>query len=125
MKNYRYLFEMAAALAVYLLVLVASLSYLKHNVLRDPMRLVVTLLPVLPCLLVIWTVLRLLSRLDEMQRQIHLQAFAFAFVATALLSFSYGFLENIGFPQLSMFVIWPMMASLWGVGIAIGVWRYR
>ncbi|WP_228145988.1 hypothetical protein [Acinetobacter sp. ANC 4558] len=69
--------------------------------------------------------MRLITRLDELQRQIQLYALAFAFTATAFASFSYGFLENIGFPQLSMFVIWPVMATLWGVGVAIGVWRYR
>ncbi|MDQ8953389.1 hypothetical protein RFH42_10500 [Acinetobacter rudis] len=71
------------------------------------------------------SVIRLITQLDELQRQIQLYALAFAFTGTALTTFSYGFLENIGFPHFPIFMVWPVMATLWGVGVAIGIWRYR
>lgn len=125
MKKYRSLIEFSASMLLYIVVLICSLNYLKNENISYSTQIFVTLFPIIPCILVGWSVLRQLARLDEMQQQIQLQAFALAFVGTALITFSYGFLENIGFPRLSMFFIWPLMAMLWGVGIAIGSWRYR
>ena len=125
MKKYKSLIEFSASILLYVVVLICSLNYLKNDDIRYSTQIFVTLLPIIPCILVGWSVLRQLARLDEMQQHIQLQAFALAFVGTALITFSYGFLENIGFPHLSMFLVWPLMATLWGVGIAIGSWRYR
>ena len=44
--------------------------------------------------------------------------------ATALLSFGYGFLEGLGYPRLSMFGVWPLMAVLWLIGLALAGRRY-
>ncbi|MBT9384170.1 hypothetical protein KM176_09895 [Pseudooceanicola sp. CBS1P-1] len=85
----------------------------------------VSLLPVLPALGIFWVTLRDLARLDEMQRRIALEALALAYGATALLTFSYGLLENVGFPRLSMFAVWPVMGALWVLGKIIAQWRYR
>lgn len=125
MNKFRHLFELVLSILLYIVVLVFSLRNLKNNQLDDSTQMIVTLLPVIPCVFVCWSVIRQLSQLDEMQHRIQLQAFAIAFVGTALITFSYGFLENIGFPLLSMFFVWPLMATLWGMGIAIGSWRYR
>ncbi|ENV98269.1 hypothetical protein F938_01123 [Acinetobacter bereziniae LMG 1003 = CIP 70.12] len=125
MNKFRHLFELVLSILLYIVVLVFSLRYLKNNQLDDSTQMIVTLLPVIPCVFVCWSVIRQLSQLDEMQHRIQLQAFGIAFVGTALITFSYGFLENIGFPLLSMFFVWPLMATLWGMGIAIGSWRYR
>jgi len=125
MNKFRHLFELVLSILLYIVVLVFSLRYLKNNQLDDATQMIVTLLPVIPCVFVCWSVIRQLSQLDEMQHRIQLQAFGIAFVGTALITFSYGFLENIGFPLLSMFFVWPLMATLWGMGIAIGSWRYR
>jgi len=125
MKKYRSLIEFSASMLLYIVVLICSLKYLKNENIHYSTQIFVTLLPIIPCILVGWSVLRQLARLDEMQQHIQLQAFALAFVGTALITFSYGFLENIGFPHLSMFFVWPLMATLWGVGIAIESWRYR
>ncbi|TBU72195.1 hypothetical protein DNK10_21850 [Pseudomonas daroniae] len=52
-------------------------------------------------------------------------ALAITFVGTALLTFSYGFLEVAGFPRLSMFFVWPVLASLWALGTFAAWRRYR
>ncbi|USP42213.1 hypothetical protein [Acinetobacter sp. XS-4] len=125
MKKYKYLIELGSALILYLVVLVFSLRYLKKDNLDNTVQIFITVLPVIPCLLVVWSVLRQISRLDELQKHIQLFALAFAFTGTALLTFSYGFLENIGFPSFSMFIVWPIMAFLWGIGVVVGCLRYR
>ncbi|MEA1674025.1 hypothetical protein [Nitrospirillum sp. BR 11163] len=51
-----------------------------------------------------------------------LVAIGFAFAGTALLTFTYGFLEVAGFPRLSMFMVWPLMVLLLVVGQFLGRW---
>jgi hypothetical protein len=121
----RYATELGGALAAYILCLTVSLRLLSSGGQSDLMRLAITLLPMLPGIAICWVVLRALRRLDELARKIQLEAIGVAFAGTALITFSYGFLENIGLPSLSMFVIWPLMAALWFAGTIIGQLRYR
>ena len=87
-------------------------------------RVLVALLPVVPGAIVVIVALRFLSRLDELQRKIQGEALAFGFGATAILTFSYGSLQNVGFPDLSWTWIWPLMALLWLIGLVIATRRY-
>lgn len=82
------------------------------------------LLPMVGAAYVVVTVIATLHRLDEMQRKIQFDAFALAFLGTAVLTFGYGFLEGVGLPRLSMFVVWPIMAALWLIGTFVGRYRY-
>ncbi|MBG7037447.1 hypothetical protein GHV85_16600 [Pseudomonas aeruginosa] len=87
-------------------------------------RVFLALLPVPPMVALALVVIRYLRRLDEMARRIHLEALALAFVGTALLTFAYGFLETTGFPNLSMFFVWPLMGAFWAIGCVLGLRRY-
>jgi hypothetical protein len=42
-----------------------------------------------------------------------------------ILTFSYGFLEGLGYPRLSTFLVWPVLAVLWIAGHALARRRYR
>ena len=67
-----------------------------------------------------------LKQLDEMQQRIQLEALSIAFVGTALLGSTYGFLENAGLPRLEWGgFIWPVMVLLWAIGTVIACRRYR
>ena len=121
----RYLVEFGASLALYIVLLVVSLRLLAHGVQPQGARIVVSLLPMLAGLPLCVAVVRRLGRIDELQRKIQLEALALAFTGTALLTFGYGFLENAGLPRLTMFVVWPLMAALWVLGLALGHLRYR
>ncbi|HHH7389147.1 TPA: hypothetical protein ACP2SZ_005232, partial [Escherichia coli] len=70
-------------------------------------------------------VIRHIRHLDELARKVHLEGLAVAFVGTALITFSYGFLETAGFPRLSMFMVWSLMGPLWAVGSFFAWRRYR
>jgi hypothetical protein len=122
----RYHYELGAALILYAIVLVASLTLLHH--LEDAslvVRTTVSLLPIVPAGLMCWAIVRQLRRLDEMYLRIQLEALGFAFAASALLTFSYGFLENVGFPHISWFMVWPIMGLMWMIGLRIAARRYR
>lgn len=121
----RYLREFAAALVAYVAVLILSLAALARADLSAAVRAAISLAPMLPGLLLCWAVVRQLRRLDELQLRIQFEALGFAFAASALLTFSYGFLEIAGLPKLSLFVVWPLMAVMWLLGLLIAARRYR
>ena len=112
----RQLIEVGVAMLVYGLVLCASVFLLKTGYVDGTLAMLVALLPVLPCLAACWAVLRQWRRLDEGALRVQVQALGFAFFGTALLSLGHGFLEELGWPRLSMFAVWPVMAVLWIVG---------
>jgi hypothetical protein len=122
--TYRTPIEFGLGILAYLMVLVGSVTVVQANPTAD-WRYYVVVLPVFPAALVIWMFVRALTRLDEMQKRIHLQAFGFSLGATGLVTFGYGFLEGAGMPHLSWTYVLPLMAVLWGVGAAIFTWRYR
>ena len=125
MSGRRYFLELGACLVAYAAVLVVSLTALRHGQVAAGWKPVVALLPMAPAAGIIWAVLRQLARMDELQRRLQLEALAFAFAGTAVATFSYGFMENVGYPRVSMFAVWPLMAVLWTIGLFAARWRYQ
>lgn len=113
------------SMLAYMVTLVVSLRLLNGNDRGQTMQIVVSMAPMVPAVLLCWSVVRAIRALDELQRRIQFEAFALAFAGTALLTFSYGFLENAGMPRLSMFAVWPLMCALWTLGLVIGRLRYK
>ncbi len=119
----RYALELGLAILAYAGLLILSLTLLPH--LTDPAaRYLMSLLPMLPGSAIAWVILRQIRRLDELQRRIQLEALGFAFALTALLTFGYGFLELAGLPRLSLFSVWPLMATLWVAGLVLANRHY-
>ena len=125
MKSKQYVKELVTTLVVYGVLLVGSIELLTHVDIGRPWRDLIALSPMLPAAATTWIVLRELRRMDELQRRIQLEALGFSFAGTAILTFSYGFLEGLGYPRLSMFTVWPILAVLWVVGLALAHRRYR
>jgi len=125
MTNRQYLKELTATLLVYGAMLFGSIELLTHVQIARPWRDLVALGPMLPAAATAWVILRELRRMDELQRRIQLEALGFSFAGTAILTFSYGFLEGLGYPKLSMFSVWPILAVLWVVGLVLARRRYQ
>jgi len=121
----RGLISLLAGLAAYVAALVLSQRLLEGGVEGQGMRIAISLAPMLPALFICAAVVRSIRNLDEMQRKLQFEALALAFAGTALITFSYGFLEGTGFPKLSMFVVWPLMATIWFIGVMLGRLRFR
>jgi hypothetical protein len=119
-----YVIEFGTAMAAYAVILIISVSLLNAQP-HAPWRIPVALALVVPACFGLLAFVRFLRRLDELQRRIQLEAIGFAFGATAILTFAYGFLEDVGLPHLSWTLILPFMVLLWGLGLAIASWRYR
>ena len=125
MKSKQYTKELTTALVIYGVMLIGSIQLLTHMVVARPWRDLIALSPMLPAAATAWVVLRELRRMDELQRRIQLEALGFSFAGTAILTFSYGFLEGLGYPRLSMFTVWPILAALWIVGLVLARRRYQ
>jgi len=120
----RLYFALAIGFVVYVASLFISNSILSHDIESQIIRIMLSLVPMLPAVFICGAIVRSISQMDELQRKLQFEALALAFAGTALITFSYGFLEGTGLPKLSMFVVWPIMATLWVIGVLLGRVRY-
>ena len=104
----RYFAELLGGFGLYAAVLVFSIDV------GRPMpagigRTLIEVSPMLPFVAVLWVIVRYVRRMDEYQRLQTLENIGIAAGLTACWTFTYGFLENAGFPKLSMFNVMPVM----------------
>ena len=121
----RYVKEFLIAMSTYVIVLILSISILSRVELPKVWQIVISLAPALPVAFIILVLMRLLIDSDELQQRVQLLATSFAAALTGLITFSYGFLENVGFPKFPTFLIFPLMVVLWGIGLAYFSKRYE
>ncbi len=114
---------MILGLCAYVGMLGLSQRLLAGGTAGEGMQILLSLAPMLPAIFLCVVIIRMIRRMDEMQRKLQVEALALAFAGTALLTFGYGFLEGVGLPRLSMFAVWPVMAGLWVVGVLVGRFR--
>ena len=90
-----------------------------------PLRIVVTLLPVLPLFGVLGVSMRKYRESDELQRKIQAEGIIFGFGLTAIVTLTYGFLQaNADAPAISYVWVWPLLAVGWVIGMLIARRRY-
>ncbi len=123
-RNAQYYKELTGALVLYAIVLVASLT-IGQRMPPGPGQAAMYVSPMIPFLLVVWAIVRQVQRVDEFVRKTTLLHVAIAAAATAGWTFTYGFLENAGYPRLSMFTVWPVMGAVWGVLAVVDGLRHR
>ena len=123
----RYFTELFLWLALYAVLLIASLAVLdRHLVTWMPARIVVGLVPMVAAFGVLNLYMRRYRAQDELKQKIMAEGIMFGFGATAILTFSYGFLQRTAdFPELSYFFVWPVLAFSWVIGEWIACRRYR
>lgn len=122
--TYKTQIQFAFALLAFLMILVGSVTVLQASG-AITWRYLIAAAPAVPAAIVIWLFVRALSRLDEVQKRVQVQALGFSLAATALLTFAYGFLESIGWPAMNGTLVLPLTALLWGVGMIAIALRYR
>lgn len=116
--------DMSIGMVAYVLILFASIYYVKGH-LGDPLRFAVAVLPMLPLAFVARASVRRLTRLDELQRQIQYASLAVTVLVTALITLTYGFLENVGMPHVNVLWVWPLMGAIWGISACIAARYYQ
>jgi hypothetical protein len=88
-------------------------------------RLLLSAAPALPVLLTGVALLRFVLRADELQRRIHLQAFAAGFFAVLGVALTAGFLEVGGQPPISAWAFVVAGACVWLIALVTLNLRYR
>jgi len=121
----RYLKEFFFAMSMYVVVLIASVTLLNNYEFTRGWQIIISITPALPVFFVIVALMRMLMDSDELQQRVHLLATTFSAVLTGLITFSYGFLENVGFPKFPTFGVFPMLFVLWGIGLSYFTKRYE
>lgn len=119
-----YFRELFATLGVYCLFVLASSIY-ADSVPAGPLRSLLIASPILPALLMVWTIIRQFQRMDEYVRIWSLENLGMAAAFTAAFSLSYGFMEITGFPRLSMFATWSLIMGSWGVITCLRSWKEK
>ncbi|MFN8385023.1 MAG: hypothetical protein U0V48_01405 [Anaerolineales bacterium] len=121
----RYFKEFGISMGFYIVLLIGSVTVLTNFELPKAAQIAITLIPVIPTIFVVIAVMRALRDSDELQQKIQLQAVTFSAIVTGLITFSYGFLENIGFPHFPTLFVFPLMIALWGISLAYFNRRYQ
>jgi hypothetical protein len=125
LSSKQYLREFLIAMAAYSVVIIVSFTVIHASPSSAWWRIPLALVPVIPILFALRAFLRAFHRMDELQRRIHLEAFALSFGITCVVTFSYGLLGYVGLPSLNWVYILPLMTTLWGIGLAIATRRYK
>lgn len=110
---------MAAAVAM------IGWAIVRKGEIDPPWRAILATLPVVPAAAALWSYVRLLGRLDELQRRVHLEALGIAFAGTVLGTLAYGQIEREGVvPHLNWAFVWVLMSFLWAAGQLLANRRY-
>ena len=118
-----YVRETLGAMITYVVVFLVSVSLLNHGPSEAWWRIPLALTPIIPIFFAVRAFLRFFHRSDELQKRIQLEAFAVSFGVTCIVTFSYGLLENAGFPALNWTWVPTFMMVSWGIGSAIAALR--
>jgi ABC-type Na+ efflux pump permease subunit len=120
----QYAIEFGGSMILYTAAIFFSISFLNSNP-NSPWAIWVSLLPVLPALLATVAVIRALRKIDELQQKIQLMSFAWSFAIVGLSTFTYRFLENVGFPHIPYLWIFPFMIVTWGLATPVVARAYN
>jgi hypothetical protein len=116
---------LVAVIAMILSVIVVS-WLLKSLELGSALRLALVLAPVTAWIFALIAYFRLIQRLDELQKRIHLEALAFAFSGLAVAIIACEYLRKAGFiTALKPDYVLMMMMVLWPIGFVIAWRRYK
>lgn len=122
----RYLKEFGGSMAAYAVMVPVSMWRLRgyeHTLLGYG----IAFLPIIPSVLALalWAFMRMFRGLDELQRRIQLEAVAFSFLATCLITLTWAFQQNAGLPRFDVNWVAPLLILPWGLGLGIAERRYQ
>ena len=116
----RYLREFWPAMAAYVVLLLGSVWLLRHLE-STPLRVLATLVPVIPIVFVLRAMFRVIRDQDELERRIDLESIVAAGAVVGLGFFTYGLLLSANVlpqPRAETVAIWVLPALFACFGIA-------
>ena len=120
----RYVLQMTGLMAVYIVVLMLSIHALQTHSFEPVSRALIAVTPALPLFGVVAAVIQFMLSIDELQRQIHLEALAIAAGITAALAITYTFLEGVGLPHSQAWWAFVCIDIVWAAALPFIKRRY-
>lgn len=120
----RYLWQLVVLMLLYVVTLLASIHALKTGNFQPVWRDIIAGTPALPMFGVVAAVIAFMLSVDELQRQMHLEALAIAAGITAALSITYSFLEGVGLPHSQAWWAFACIDAVWGLSLPFVKRRY-
>ena len=113
-----------AAGAIFLIAVLLLARFVAEHAAEPTIRWLVALMGVALTAVVV-VAMRNLKRMDELERKIHSEAMAFAFLCSILIIAAYTFLKAAGLETPAVRWLLPAMMSCWAVGVLLAFRRYR
>ena len=112
-------------LGVYAVLLFGAISLINHHLVTGNWRIPLALAPMIAGIGIVYNTVSRFQRMDELEQKIQLVALAYAFGSTAVITFSYGFLESLAdAPLISYFWVWPILSLTWTIAQQIARRRF-
>lgn len=118
----RYFIEFNGAILLYLAAVVGRV-YAAPLVSDPTLKTLIILSPILPVFLAALAGLRFYRGIDEYHRLQILESLAIAAGTAGVITISWSFLEDLGFPHLSISYAWPIIAAVWGIVALYFGWK--
>jgi hypothetical protein len=110
--------------ALFVIVLLTSI-YFNTEEIGQSLQIILALAPAIPGLFFIVSIGYAISRLDDLQRKIQVEAIAIGFGITILITMTYGLLAQAGLPQANWLIVTVIMVLSWLAGKLWIMWKYR
>lgn len=121
----RYLWQMLALMLLYVAILFASIHALKTAHFSPIFTDLIAVTPAIPLFGVVAAVIQFMLSIDELQRQMHLEALAIAAGVTAALAITYTFLEGVGLPHSQAWWAFVSIDIVWALSLPFVKRRYE
>ena len=124
-RNRPLFFFKAIAISGFFIVSVQFLAWFIANHPESQWRLAAAAAPIVAIAVAVVGSMSSLRGMDERDVRMHLEALAFAFLATFLYMSTYAFLVFAEVVSMQLAMVIPMMVLFWVTGLAIALWRFR
>jgi len=111
----RYIVRIGTAGAAYIAIIFGTTWTVVHLDPHGALRYALLLAPLVPVAWMVAIMVQYFRDADEFERRVVTESLAIAAGVTAMLSVTYGFLENAGLPHLSAWVTWTVVMASWFV----------
>lgn len=118
----RYFIEFNGAILLYL-VAVLGRVYAMHHVSDPTLKTLILISPIPFICLAAWAVVRFYRRIDEYHRLQILESLAISAGVTAVVTISWVFLEDVGFPHPPIWYAFMVLMGCWGITALYFGWK--
>ncbi len=118
----RYIIHLSIGITTYAVGLIALNHYYTPTA---PYKYALLLLVVIPIIYTVFTIIRGVSAMDELQRKIIMEAMAFAGIATGFTCFSYLFVRDSGGPEFHAEWAFYIMWFYYAIGAILSARRFQ